>query len=163
MERLFVTVLGNRNSGKSLTWNTLFGATVRTGKNTRKLSLSGNRCVEVFLISGSPEERKTYAGDILADQECRIVLCSVQYADTGLETYDYAFANGFSVFAQWLNPGYHDAGENFNRHGMTPWLLARGATISIRDATRAVHTRAEEIRQFVDGWASSRGLTFPCP
>ncbi len=162
MERLFVTVLGNRNSGKSLTWNTLLG---RRSELVRILapSCKRGRCVEVFLISGSPEERQTYAGDILADQDCRIVLCSVQYAELGRDTYDYAFMNGFSVFSQWLNPGYHDAGENFDRHGIAPWLVARGATISVRDATRPVHSRAEEIRQFVDGWASARGLALPCP
>ena len=163
MERLFVSVLGNRNSGKSSTWNTLFGATVRTGKNTRTLPLGGGRCVGVFLISGSPEERKIYAGDILKNQECRIVLCSVQYAETGRETFNYAFENEFSVFSQWLNPGYNDTGENFDRHGFAPLLSAQGATTSMRDATLHIQPRVEEIRQFIDGWASARCLIFACP
>lgn len=30
--RLFVGVLGHQNSGKTTTWNTLFGATVRAGQ-----------------------------------------------------------------------------------------------------------------------------------
>ena len=163
MERLFVTVLGNRNSGKSSTWNSLFGAKVRTGKYTRNLPLHGGQCVEVFLISGSPEERKTYAGDILEDLACRIVLCSVQYAHIGRKTYEYAFKREFAVFCQWLNPGYHDEGENFDRYGMAPWLVAQGATISMRDATRPIQARVDEIREFVDGWATARDLTFPCP
>lgn len=163
MKRLLVTVLGNRNSGKSSTWNALFGTTVRTGKNTRTLPLGGGQCVEVFLISGSPEERKTYAGDILQNQDCRIVLCSVQYAELGRNSFMYAFENEFEVFSQWLNPGYNDNGENFDRLGFAPWLVAQGATISMRDATRPIQPRAEEIRQFIDGWASARGLTFACP
>jgi septin family protein len=68
-DRLFVGILGNRNSGKSTTWNTLFNSTVRTGKNSRTLALYGGECVEVFLISGSPEERQLYAGDILEEQD----------------------------------------------------------------------------------------------
>lgn len=80
-ERLFVGVLGHRDAGKSTTWNTLFGATVRTGQYPRTLNLFPGECAEVFLISGSPEERGLYAGDILANQACRIVLCSMQYRD----------------------------------------------------------------------------------
>jgi hypothetical protein len=67
-ERLFVGVLGNRNSGKSTTWNTLFGVAVRTGQYPRTLILCGGECVEVFVISGSPEERRLYAADIIKKQ-----------------------------------------------------------------------------------------------
>jgi hypothetical protein len=74
--RLFVGVLGNRNSGKSSTWNELFGTTVRRGKYSRPLELRNGECVEVYLVSGSFEERKEYAGDILDDQTAKIVLCS---------------------------------------------------------------------------------------
>lgn len=63
--RLFVGVLGNRNSGKSSTWNDLFGRTVRRGKNSRRLELAPGECVDVYLVSGSFEERKEYAGDVL--------------------------------------------------------------------------------------------------
>jgi GTPase Era involved in 16S rRNA processing len=37
MPNLVVAVLGHRNTGKSTTWNTLFGATVKTGKHERRL------------------------------------------------------------------------------------------------------------------------------
>ena len=40
MEKLLVAVLGNRNSGKTYTWNTMFGRTVKTGKNEHQLFLS---------------------------------------------------------------------------------------------------------------------------
>jgi len=163
MERLFISALGNRNSGKSSTWNTLFGTTVRTGKLTRMLSLGGGRCVEVFLISGSPEERQLYAGEILDNQKCRIVLCSVQYAEAGRDTFKYAIENNFSVYTQWLNPGYSDQGDYFDHQGFVPWLLAQGANISIRDGTLPTVSRAEELRQFIDGWATARGLAFACP
>lgn len=62
MNKLAVVVLGNRNSGKSTTWNTLFDHTVRTGKEQRVLWF--NRCekTRLFLVSGSPEERGEYIG-----------------------------------------------------------------------------------------------------
>jgi energy-coupling factor transporter ATP-binding protein EcfA2 len=162
-ERLFVGVLGHRNSGKSTTWNTLFGATVRTGQNARTLTLNGGECVEVFLISGSPEERQLYAGDILKNQDCRIVLCSIQYTEAVHKTLGYVVEEGFEIFIQWLNPGRNDSGENFDRLGLIPWLLGQGATVSMRDGKIAPISRTEEIRQFIQGWAKARGLTFRCP
>jgi len=74
-DRLFVAVLGHRRSGKSRTWNELFGRRVNTRAQSRMLELRPGECVEVFLISGSNEERGEYAGDVLDDQTARIVLC----------------------------------------------------------------------------------------
>jgi len=162
MQKLFVAVLGNRNSGKSSTWNALFGSVVRTGKYARHLALNGNKCCEVFLISGSPEEREMYAGDILVDQECRIVLCSIQYTTSVNKTLQFVQENGFDLFVQWLNPGYSDSGENFDRLGLTQWLLANQSTLSMRDGRVANYTRSEEIREFIQGWAEAQKLTFDC-
>jgi hypothetical protein len=162
-ERLFVGVLGNRNSGKSTTWNSLFGATVRTGQNSRTLTLYGGECVEVFLVSGSPEERQLYAGDILENQDCRIVLCSIQYTEAVRKTLDYVVAEGFDIFVQWLNPGHNDVGDNYDRLGLMPWLLGHQAAVSMRSGKHKPTSRTEEIRQFVYGWAKARGLSFACP
>ena len=162
-DRLFVGILGNRNSGKSTTWNTLFNSTVRTGKNSRTLTLYGGDCVEVFLISGSPEERQLYAGDILEKQDCRIILCSIQYTETVRKTLDYVVGNEFDIFAQWLNPGHSDPGENYDRLGLLPWLVGHEATVAIRDGKGQPQQRSEELRQFIHGWAKARNLTFPCP
>jgi energy-coupling factor transporter ATP-binding protein EcfA2 len=162
-ERLFVGVLGHRNSGKSTTWNTLFGATVRTGQYPRRITLYGGECTEVFLISGSPEERQLYAGDILANQDCRIVLCSIQYTEAVRKTLDYVVGEDFDLFVQWLNPGRNDSGENYDQLGLMPWLLGHGATVAMRDGKAAPGPRTEEIRQFIHGWAKAKGLTFNCP
>jgi len=51
MENLLVSVLGNINSGKSHTWNKLFGLTVRTGKKERRLYFNDCKYVKVFLQS----------------------------------------------------------------------------------------------------------------
>jgi hypothetical protein len=117
----------------------------------------------LFVISGSPEERQLYAGDILGKQECRIVLCSIQYTETVRRTLDFVTEEGFDIFVQWLNPGRNDAGENQDQLGLIPWLLGHGATVAIRDGQVPPGTRTEEIRQFIHGWAKARGLTFACP
>jgi hypothetical protein len=162
-DRLFVGVLGHRNAGKSTTWNTLFGSTVRTGQRPRTLALNGGECVEVFVVSGSPEERQLYAGDILAKQDCHIVLCSMQYVESVRRTLDYVVGENFDLFVQWLNPGRSDPGEVYDRLGLVPWLLGHGTTVTIRDGKAPPRPRVEELREFIHGWAKARGLTFACP
>lgn len=141
----------------------MFGATVRTGKNSRTLALYGGECVEVFLISGSPEERQLYAGDILESQDCRIILCSIQYVEAVRRTLDYVAESEFDIFVQWLNPGYSDAGESYDRLGLLPWLIGHGATVVMRDGKGPPERRIEELRQYIHGWAKARKLTFACP
>lgn len=164
MDRLFVSVVGNRNSGKTETWNALFGGTVRTGQYARSLPLYGGECVDVFLVSGSFEERNKYAGEILDNQDCRIVLCSTQYRAPEDTSLAYAVEKGFEVYAHWLNPGWTDpSGVAFDKHGLLPWLLSRKATVAIRDGQVTPPTRrVEEIRQTVFGWAKARNLTYRC-
>jgi len=161
-ERLFVAVMGNRNSGKSTTWNTLFSKVVRTGKNERRLELYPGVCVDVFLVSGSFEERKEYAEEKLADNDASIVLCSIQYISQVRTTLDYAFEAGFSVHIQWLNPGYGDGGVYYDNLGLEPQILARGGTVSIRSGAVPAKQRVQELREVVHGWAYSRGLLIDC-
>lgn len=116
----------------------------------------------MFLISGSPEERQLYVGDILANQKCRIILCSIQYTETVRRTLDYVVENQFDIFVQWLNPGYSDAGESYDRLGLLPWLIGHEASVSMRDGKTAPRGRTEELRQFIYGWAKAQNLTFPC-
>lgn len=159
-KRLFVGVLGHRNAGKSTTWNTLFGSTVRTGKHVRTLPLYDGESAEVFLMSGSPEERDLYAGDILENQNCRIVLCSIQYVEQVRLTLNYIIDNDFDLFVQWLNPGWSDQQASFDRLGLVPWLVAENATLAMRDGKTNPVPRTEEIRQFIYGWAKAKKLTF---
>src|SRR6266516_201916 len=107
MDRLLIAVVGNRNSGKSHTWNTLFGQTVRTGKQERELDLGNGEFVSVFVVSGSPQERHEYVEDII-EGEPRIVLCSVQYKDEAFETFEFFRDEGFFGLVHWLNPGFSD-------------------------------------------------------
>jgi hypothetical protein len=160
---LFVGVLGHRHAGKSRTWNTLFGSTVRTSKNCRALELYGGECINVFLISGSPQERKFDIGDKLASLNCSVVLCSIQYTELVRPTLHYAVENNFDIFVQWLNPGYKDAGENHDSLGLMPWLLGQGATVAMRNGKDNPSDRTEEVRQFIYGWGKRHSHTFTCP
>jgi hypothetical protein len=157
-DKLVIVVVGNRNSGKSLTWNALFGRTVRTGNRLRRLYLSDSELVKVFLVSGSPEERRTYVGDIIGKRFPRIVLCSMQYRADATETIGYFLQHGYRLYVQWLNPGFADAARQSDTLDLMRYLLDQGAIVSIRDGQVHPTTRVQEIRDFIDGWVRSRGL-----
>lgn len=156
MSKLAVIVLGHRRSGKSTTWNTLFGREVRTGSEIRELALSADLSIPVFLVSGSPEERKLYVGDIINDANPRVVLCSLQYTEGGRESIQFFVDNGYRLFVQWLNPGHSDQGLLPDSLGHLPFLLYNGAVVSIRDGKQDPSQRVREIRDYLIGWASSR-------
>ena len=157
-DRLLVAVLGNRNSGKTTTWNRLFGTVVKTGKHPRTLNVNAAQSVEVFLISGSPEERDKEVEDLLPDVLPSIVLCSTQYRSDVTDTYDYFFSKGYEVFVQWLNPGHDDPDAYRDALGLRDYLLSKGATLQIRDGKVDPMPRVRELRQVIVGWATHRDL-----
>ena len=162
-DRLFVGILGHRKSGKSTTWNTLFGRTVHTGANSRHLELRPNECVEVFLISGSNEERDQYAGDVLADQRARIILCSIQYVRHASDTIDYIDDKRFWSYIQWLNPGFNDENRQYSDYlGIGNRVLAMGSALAVRSGKEDPTSRVQEIREFIYGWALYRNLIVNC-
>jgi hypothetical protein len=157
-DRLLVGALGHRNSGKSHTWNTLFGRTVRRGVYARTLEVRPRESIEVFLVSGSFEEREEYAGDILKNQDCRIVLCSMQYIGDVGNTLGYFTDQGFSLYVQWLNPGFSDQGATFDHLGLVPRILAARSVLAIRNGQLNADSRVQEIREIIYGWARYRNL-----
>ncbi len=157
-DRLLIAVLGNRNSGKSTTWNHLFGRTVKTVRHERSLYLNRAQKVDVFLISGSPEERMRNVSELLPDPPPRIVLCSTQYREDVKETFDYFFSNGYEVFVQWLIPGYSDEKVYQDTLGIKDYLLNKGATLQLRDGQVDPTSRVKELRQFILGWTKHRDL-----
>jgi hypothetical protein len=158
MPYLAVTTLGNRNSGKSRTWNTLFGATVKTGKWERKLYLNKAQFVNAFLVSGSPEERDEYVGEIITVGKPNIVLCSTQYIASVRDTYDYFFNNGYEVHVQWLNPGYSDDGRYEDNLELLPYLLRKGATVYMRNGRVDPYSRIQDIKRTILGWGTYHDL-----
>ena len=158
MPHLAMTVLGHRNSGKSTTWYELFGGMVKTGKYERRLYLNKAQYVSVFLVSGSPEERDAYVGDLLTVEKPSIVLCSTQYIESVKTTYDFFFQNSYDVHVQWLNPGYKDGARYDDDLELVPYLLRKGATVQARDARAPAKDRSEDIVRTILGWTTYHGL-----
>jgi hypothetical protein len=158
-EKLLVTVMGHRNSGKSTTWNELFGRTVRTGREPRLLDLGGGEFVEVFVVSGSPEERHEYVGNLLNDLTPRIVLCSLQYREGVWDSFSYFFNENYQAVVHWLNPGFSDGDLPYaDSLGLVQRLLAQHTLVGMRDGRVDPRSRVREVRDCIAGWARPRGL-----
>jgi hypothetical protein len=157
-KNLLVGILGNRDSGKTTTWNSLFGKVVHTGKQERRLYISETEYVMVFLVSGSSEERKAYVGDLITVKDPRIVLCSFQYRHGVSQSLSYFFDREYSSVIHWLNPGYHDSDEYGDCLGLIPQLLRNANMLGIRDGRMDVEPRIKELREYIVGWARPRGL-----
>jgi hypothetical protein len=162
---LVIGLMGHRNSGKSTTWYELFDDRVRTGSLIRRLYLTETEYIDVFLVSGSPEERDTYVGDIVGNLRPRIILCSMQYISDVMETVQYFIDRDYFLNIQWLNPGFHD--QNNAAHsdylGIANRILALDSTMSIRNGKDNTDERVQEIRDYLYGWASSRNLIMRDP
>jgi hypothetical protein len=77
-------------------------------------------------------------------------------------TLGYLIENDFFIFLQWLNPGYHDSGETWDRLGLVNQVLSVPSVVSIRDGKTNPAARVQEIREFIYGWARYRNLIVPC-
>ena len=157
-DRFLVAVLGHRNAGKSSTWHHLFGSTVRTGKRTRRLYLNRAQYVEAFLMSGSPQERGLEPRQILPRSKPRIVLCSMQYVENAIDSFQYFLDQDYDLFVQWINPGYNDHSHYPDELSITDFLLKAGATLQCRNGHADPAMRVSELRQAILGWATHRDL-----
>lgn len=90
-----------------------------------------------------------------------IVLCSMQYTESVLKTLDYVFEEDFWIYLQWLNPGFSDIGETWDKLGLLNLVLAHSGIIAIRNG-KHVQSRVHEIREFIYGGASFRKLVYSC-
>jgi len=162
-EKLAIIVMGFPNSGKTATWISLFGRKVKTGKELRKLYLNSREYINVFLVSGSPEERGEYVGDLITQDDPEMVLCSMQFRSDSMTTINYFIDNGYSIYVQWINPGYQDQMDSmsYDTLGLTSYLLAKGAMLSIRNGKLPLESRVSEIRDHLYGWACGRNLLHP--
>jgi hypothetical protein len=161
MQNLVITLIGDRNAGKSTTWYSLFGRDVNTGKALRELILFDGLITDVFLINGSPQERGMDIKKIMQGTP-RIVLCSIQYAEEAFPTLDHFVENCYRIMALWLNPGHYapHSVPGFDSLGMMNYLLARGAMVGIRNGKEPTGPLAHEVRTLVHGWAVGAGLAY---
>ncbi|WP_336097673.1 hypothetical protein [Roseovarius sp. CH_XMU1461] len=153
MKKLFLCIMGDGDSGKSTTWYALFGKRVQTSRRHRGLELFRGVWADVFLINGSPEETRTPLAKRLADVECRVVLCSVQYGEAGKPSFEYVFNEGYEVVVYWLNPGYHSANaKDPDTAGMVEWLKERGARVEEMSGKGNLTERVQTIKTEVKNW-----------
>jgi hypothetical protein len=113
---------------------------------------------DVFLLSGSPQERKLGVDEILKGARPAIVLCSIQYTADGLDTIRFFHQHGYSAFIHWLNPGWSDSSSYQDSLCLVETVLASQSMIGVRDGREAIDSRVEEMRQLIHGWAGARGL-----
>jgi hypothetical protein len=87
----------------------------------------------------------------------------MQYVAEVRDTLNYFIEHGFSLYMQWLNPGYSDDGRcTHDKLGIVDIILAERSVLPIRDARGDPQPRVQEIREFIYGWARYRDLIVPC-
>src|SRR3989338_716016 len=147
-DKLCVAVIGNRNSGKSTTWQQLFGGKVKGGYH--ELQLYYGDYAKVFLVGSSPQEQKTPINQLLGAKRPRIVLCAIQYSFDAHETLTFFSDNGYQIFAHWLNPGYKDNKPPvLDPNGIVTALLSVNSLVGIRDGKISPYRRVQNIKDFV--------------
>ncbi|HAC64705.1 MAG TPA: hypothetical protein DCF68_14515 [Cyanothece sp. UBA12306] len=179
LANLVIIVLGSQNSGKSRTWNTLFGQKVKTGRKLRKLNI-GDKCVDIFLINGSPEERKLsvgdiivelflvsgspqererYVGDIIKDKNPRIVLCSIQDIPEAKSTFNYFSDRGYFMFIHWLNPGFRQQRKSDQVvQTLLENLQPNSFIFKEKDGNDNPLERVNEMKNFLGSWAKRKKI-----
>lgn len=152
-----IGVLGDYHSGKTTTWNNLFGRTVRTGKHERILNIKGIE-IPVFLINGAPLERRAEIKYILPKYDPSIVLCSFLYHKNVKSNFDFFINKGYDTYVQWLNPGFDDEHDKtlFYNIGIINYLLLNNALVSVRNAKINPTSRVKDISEHILGWYLSR-------
>ncbi len=179
LDNLVVVILGGRNTGKSHTWNTMFGRTVKTGTTLRELNIGGKR-VDIFLVSGSPEERGIYIGDIIINiylvsgsseerglyvdklitvKNPRIILCSIQDIPSAEQTFKYFSDRNYFMLVHWLNPGYQQSKKTDEIVKQLMNKLPKYSYILIeKDGNGDPTERVEEMKDFIYSWAKRKRL-----
>lgn len=99
-----------------------------------------------------------FVKDMLPEILPRIILCSIQYREDAKETIEFFASKEYDLFAMWLNPGFQDDAQIEDHLSLAKLLLSRGAYLSKRNGKSSPVDRANEIRQFIYGWAKSRNL-----
>jgi hypothetical protein len=168
INKLVIVALGDRNSGKSTTWYSLFNLftteenrkIVRTRKRERELYLSKTEYTSVYLINGSPQERKTPVSKILQDKTPNIVLCSIQYVEEAKETIDYFIEHEYCFFVHWLNPGFHQTNGVEDFLGLKSYILKDNRSqFFIKSGKKEdLEHRTTEIKNFLYKWADDQKL-----
>ena len=160
MDKLLIGVLGNEHSGKSHTWDLLFGHEVRTGKNLRRLYFDDQVYTEVFLVNRSPARLHRTPAQVLRGRTPAIVLASLEYRQGVEKTLRFFASQEYFMYIQWLNPGYSDEDEAtlFHDPGVLSQVFSDCSMVGIRNGKEDANFRVGEIRDYIYTWAHSRRL-----
>lgn len=156
MERIVFVVMAHRHSGKSTTWYDLFGSNV--SKGWKRLVFNKEEFAWAYVLSASSEEKGVSLSSRLGNERPPILLVSIQYIQSGYDSFNFLIEEGYDVRCIWLNPGFKDASKKpeFDHLGMIPYLLSRGATLAVKSGKGKTKERVAAIRETIYGWASSR-------
>ena len=170
INKLVVVALGDRNAGKSTTWHSLFNLfineddrrPVKTGKEERRLYLSKTEYIYVYLINGSPQERKTPVSKIIQGKTPNIVCCSIQYVEDAKETIDYFIEHEYCFFVHWLNPGFHQTTRVEDVFGLKSYILKdnRSQFFIKNGKQEDLEHRTTEINNFLYKWANGQKFLY---
>jgi len=166
--------MGEQGSGKSSTWESLFGRKHLSG--LRLLQLNRYIFTKVLLFVSSPQENYWTKTKFLQTFKNRergespdIVLCSLQTSITNnmalrqvvssKDIIDYMNDNGFDIFIQWLNPGFNSGIDN--TPNITNQVMSYCETDSVigikkENATIDPAERTERLRDVILGWVQSK-------
>lgn len=171
-KKLFVVVLGEQNSGKSFTWETLFGRKIQKGK--KFLNLNDDLQAKVYIFVSSPQEnlwtKERFLKEFkIANSVANIILCSLQTHLTGnmnkrnvvtaREVLEIANRNEYDIFMQWLNPGRRSGIDNqrdVERQIITLTEIDSVIGMKKEDARNQAEIRAEKLKVIILGWILSQ-------
>ena len=155
--KLAIVVLGERDAGKSTTWNDLFSATVRTGQYVRGLTIKEKWKVDnVFLVSGSLQEREKHPTEVITDKIHEILLISVQYIAGARDTLRFLIENKYEIHCHWINPGHDVDRAYFDYLGLSQEYLHSSVTITML-SSKNLDDRIFRIQEVILGWALLNG------
>lgn len=170
-KRFAAIVLGASNSGKSHTWQNLFGHKVYSNPvSPLELDLGDGEVVDVVLRNSSCEESDERIEDRLPEDDegnvlwPSILLLAVQYPRREravdrikpTETLKTLLDNGYELYVQWLNPGY-DQQRYTDDKEIVAWLRQREVTVDDLDSGM-VRERTDKMRDIIRDWAKANGL-----
>ncbi|WP_145141261.1 hypothetical protein [Paenibacillus sp. Y412MC10] len=133
---------------------------IRTAqKSLRHLYFNHREYTDVFLINGSPQERRRDVEEIIqVGYDPRIVLCSLQYTDEVKDSFKYFTQKGYFIYLHWLNPGYKDQSSYGDSLNLIPILLTYNSLVGQRSGKIDPTTRTEEIKEYIYNWAKKNQL-----
>jgi len=82
----------------------------------------------------------------------------MQYTQKVIKTIRWFADNDYFFFIHWLNPGYGDKDREEDHLNILKIIMEYDSLVGIRNGKINAEERVQEMRDFIYGWAKSRGL-----